>query len=268
MTSLLKFTQGATTDLAGRAVAGTMTGGVVNVTNGDNTGVVSWKYELLYVPPGSSIPLVTQGPGVTSTFSFAQPDRPGSYRVRLTTLDASGNADVDIRCFCVPFSAFGIIMPPYQGNPPPLPATGAGAKPNEMNLGGSLVGYDGGMDDAAKLLYRAFYELDRVLTLVAPQTETTTTSGVLTFARSTRKRYTGGTTLNLTFSAGSAVDGAEEVMFIPAGSVTTLTISSDLDPTGSVVFEFDGTGAYEFAATYRSNGPHIISILRKVTDLP
>jgi hypothetical protein len=266
MASLIKYTQAAITDVAGNAVKGTMTDGIVTVSNGDNTGVASWKYELLYVPPGSAIPLTTQGPGLTPTFTFPQPDRPGSYRVRLTTTDASGNTDVDIRCFCVPFTAFGLIIPPFQGNPIPLPMTGAGSKPNEMNLGGQSLGYDGGTDDNYKMLYRALLELDRVLNLVAPQAAVNTASGVLTFAKSTRKNWTGGTTLNLTYSAGAAVDGAEEVMFIPAG-LLTLTISSDLDPTGTVVYEFDGTGAYEFSATFRSNGPHIVSVLRKVTDL-
>jgi len=103
---------------------------------------VSWKYELLYVPPGSAIALTVQGPNSTSTFTFAQPDVEGSYRLRLTVTDAGGASDVDIRNLVVPFPN-GTIAPPYQANPAPCPLVGAGAKPNEMNLGNQAFGWDG-----------------------------------------------------------------------------------------------------------------------------
>lgn len=152
----IKFTQGATTDTAGRAVKGSLTGGGVTVSNGDNTDVVQWKYELLYVPPGSSVVLATQGPGATTTFSFAQPDVPGSYRIRLTVYDGDNDEDVDIRNFCVPFQN-GLLIPPFQENPLPLPF---GQKPNEMNLGGQAFGWLGTDSTTNPLIYKALQQLD------------------------------------------------------------------------------------------------------------
>lgn len=144
MTSLLKFTQGSNTDSAGRAVVGTMTDGAVTCSNGDNTGVTSWKYELLYTPPGSAIATTVQGPNSTPTFAFAQPDAEGSYRVQLTTV-AAGVTDVDIRNFIVLKNGYAI--PPPQINPPPLPISGPGSKPDEMNYAGQVAGYAGGNGD-------------------------------------------------------------------------------------------------------------------------
>jgi len=151
--ALIQFAQGSNTDLPGRAVIGDMVSGTVTVSNGDNTGIVSWKYELLYVPPGSTIPLTVQGPSGVSTFTFPQPDTAGSYRVRMTTTDTAGGTDVDIRNLCVKLP-HGLIAPPYQGNPPPLPLTGAGAKPNEMNIGGQPNGWDGDANTTRPLLYQ------------------------------------------------------------------------------------------------------------------
>lgn len=151
--ALLKFTQGATTDIPGRAVSGAL-GAAVVASNGDDTGVVSWTYELLNTPPGSGIAPTTQGPGPTATFAFGSPDVPGSYRVRLTTEDGAGDTDVDIRNFCVPFPHNGLIAPPYQADPLPLPLTGSGAKPDEMNIAGQLFGWGGDDDATRKLLYQ------------------------------------------------------------------------------------------------------------------
>jgi hypothetical protein len=162
VTALIKFTQGSNTDTAGRAVKGDMTSGSVTVSNGSDVGVVSWKYELLYSPPGSSIATVVQGPNSTPTFTVAQPDVAGSYRVRLTVADANGNTDIDIRNFCVPFPN-GIIAPPFQGYPSSLPLTGAGSKPNEMNLGGQILGWDGDADVSRKLLYQTLKTVDGLI---------------------------------------------------------------------------------------------------------
>jgi hypothetical protein len=155
--ALIKFTQGANTDLAGRALQGDNSD-VVVVSNDDNTGVTHWKYELLYVPPGSAVPLVVQGPGATSTLTFGPPDISGSYRVRLTVTDSLSNTDIDIRNFCFAFPAFGFVAPPFQGDPKSLPLVGAGSKPNEMNLDGQPYGWDGTQDTS--LLYQALKQLD------------------------------------------------------------------------------------------------------------
>lgn len=161
-TALIQFTQGPNTDTAGRAVKGTLTDGALTVSNGDDTGVVAWTFELVYVPPGSAIPTTTQGPGAVSTFVMPQPDVPGSYRFRMTVDDGAGGVDVDIRNFCVPFPHRGLIAPPYQGLPATIPLTGAGSKPNEMNLNGQAFGWDGTDDTDFQLLYQAIQLVDEL----------------------------------------------------------------------------------------------------------
>jgi hypothetical protein len=161
-TALLKITQGATTDNAGRAVKGALGTNVV-FSNGDDTGVVSWKYELLDVPPASAIVPFTQGPGAVATFGMGVPDAVGSYRVRLTVLDAAGNADVDIRNFTVPTASRGWLIPPYQGFPAQLPLSGIGSKPDELNFGGQAKGWHGDNNAARKLLYQILVQIDSLL---------------------------------------------------------------------------------------------------------
>jgi len=157
--ALIRFIQGPNSGLAGEGVVGTLTDGACTVSNGDDTGVISWKYEMLYVPPGSAVPLTVQGPGPTTTFAFT-PDVAGTYRLRLTVAGTVvTDTETDIRCFAVPFP-LGLIAPPYQRNPDPLPLTGAGGKPDEMNLGGQPFGWDGDNNASRKLLYQALEKLD------------------------------------------------------------------------------------------------------------
>jgi len=139
---------------------GTLTDGTVTLSNGDNTDVVLWTYSLIYVPPGSAIPLSTSGATASPTWSFAQPDVPGCYRVRLVVQDGSGNTDTDIRNFIVPCT-YGTIIPPYQGIPTPLPLTGTGSKPDELNIGGQSFGWSG--DGSYSLLHANLARLDWLL---------------------------------------------------------------------------------------------------------
>jgi hypothetical protein len=160
-TALIKITQGAITDIAGRSVKGVIDGATTVVfSNGDDTGVVLWTYELLYTPPGSGIAPTVQGPSVTDTYTMATPDKPGCYRVRLTVEDAAGVEDVDIRNFGVDFPNVGFLVAPYQANPLPLPLVGVGAKPDEMNFGGQSFGWDGDENAARRLMYQAVWALD------------------------------------------------------------------------------------------------------------
>lgn len=160
--ALIKFDQGPNSDIAGRAVSGTTTDGVVTVSNGDDTGVVSWKFEVLYVPPGSALPLTVQGPTGVATFTFT-PDVAGSYRIRLTVFDAGSSSEEDIRNFCVPFTN-GVIAPPYQRNPSPIPLTGLGGKPDEMNIGGQAFGWDGEDAPGAFLMFQVLQLVDGLST--------------------------------------------------------------------------------------------------------
>ncbi len=159
MSALLKITQASHTDTAGRAVKGTLTDGTVVFSNGDNTNVSSWKYEVLNVPPGSAIPLTVQGPGGASTFTMAQPDVPGSYRIRLTVIHNDLSTDVDIRNLVVPFT-HGLMCPPYQGNPLPLSIV---LKPDEMNIGGQTNGWMGDADTSRPLMWQIIKALDNLL---------------------------------------------------------------------------------------------------------
>jgi hypothetical protein len=159
--ALIQITQAANVGADGHALVGDTAAAVV-FSNADDTDVVSWKYELLYRPPGSAVPLATQGPGLTSTFNMGTPTaaKPGCYRVRLTVTDAAGNEDVDMRCFAVPTANFSWIIPPDQREPPPLPLVGTGAKPDECNFGGQAFGWAGDDNVARKLLHAILVEID------------------------------------------------------------------------------------------------------------
>lgn len=162
VSALIRFVQGPNSGPAGQAVSGTLTDGACIVSNGNNSSVLTWHYEMLYVPPDSAVPLTSQGPGALSTFSFT-PDVAGTYRVRLTVAGPTpGMINTDIRCFCVPFPN-GTIAPPYQRNPAPLPLSGAGGKPDELNIDGQRHGWSGINSSSAKFMYRVLKELDETL---------------------------------------------------------------------------------------------------------
>jgi hypothetical protein len=159
--ALLQITQAANVGADGEALIGNTAAAVV-FSNADDTDVVLWKYELLYRPPGSAVPLATQGPNTTSTFNMGTPTaaKPGCYRVRLTVEDAAGNQDVDIRNFAVPTANRSWIIPPDQREPPPLPLLGTGAKPDELNFEGQAFGWAGDDDVGRKLLHAILVEID------------------------------------------------------------------------------------------------------------
>lgn len=149
---------------AGRAFAGTVAGGLVTVTNDNNTDVLSWAITLLDVPPDSALVpgvLATADSG-TPTASFT-PDVVGSFRVMLDVYEATGLTGIrnrDIRNFGIP-NARGIIVPPYQKLPDPLPVTGSGQpgeKPDEQNYGGQTRGWAG--DRASGQLEQYFQTYD------------------------------------------------------------------------------------------------------------
>lgn len=154
-TALIKLTQGASI-ANGEALSGT-TGTTVTVENVNNTDVQSWRIEMLYAPsaptpnptytptPGSPLLLAENAGTGTPTATFL-PDNfvYGCYRLRLTVYSGpsySGSFDVDIRNFGVPLPNQGLILPPYQRNPDPLPLQ---LKPDELNFSGGLFGWTGG----------------------------------------------------------------------------------------------------------------------------
>jgi hypothetical protein len=169
-TALIKFLQGAVIGADGQALSG-VTGSIVTVNNADNTDVHEWTIELLYAEPGSTLTTppgtpVVLGTAVTNTPSATfNPDKPGSYRIRLTVEDILGNPDVDIRNFVVPLPGRGIVLPPYQKLPDPLPLLGSGEpgeKPDELNIGGQLFGWAGDNDTTRILLHQILKTIDSI----------------------------------------------------------------------------------------------------------
>jgi len=153
-TALIKFTQGVST-ASGLALAGEA-GTLVTVENVDNTDVQSWRIEMLYVPtapvqstftpfpvPGNPT-LVAENSSTSIPSGVFTPDVPGCYRVRLIVYSGSnfsGSYDIDIRNFAVPLGQRGLILPPYQRLPDPLPLQ---SKPDELNFTAISFGWTGG----------------------------------------------------------------------------------------------------------------------------
>lgn len=157
--ALIVFDQGGPGP-AGEAFEGTLAGGAVTVTNDDDTDVAVFTLTMLDVPPGSAVPLGSMATGAPPATAAFTPDVAGSYRVQLEVEDSSGTTNTDIRCFGVR-NARGIIIPPYQRNPDPLPLLGtgvAGAKPDEQNYGGQARGWAG--DRASGQLEEFFQTYD------------------------------------------------------------------------------------------------------------
>lgn len=153
--ALLKFTQGATVGGDGRALVGVLTTSVA-LANVNNSGVQSWQIDLVYVDPTSSLTITTayafNDASSTPAANFT-PDVRRSYRWVLKVWDVPNRVgdptNVDIRVFSVR-ELNGVLIPPSQVWPPPLPDTRSGeltAKPNEMNFDGQLEGWHGtGLD--------------------------------------------------------------------------------------------------------------------------
>lgn len=150
--ALILFNQGGP-GTPGEAFEGTLAGGLVTVTNDDNTDVASWRLTMCDVPPGSAVPtgVMATGNNNTPTANFT-PDVAGSYRVMLEVFESvglAGTKNTDIRNFGIR-NARGIIIPPYQKLPDPLPLLGSsqpGEKPDEQNYGGQARGWAGDRTD-------------------------------------------------------------------------------------------------------------------------
>jgi hypothetical protein len=113
VSAAIKFTQGFTTDAPGRSVIGVLAA-AVTLTNGDNTGVSNWLWEVIDAPPASALqPGVLTG-GAVPMVSFT-PDARGSYLFRLTVNDLAGNVAQDMHAFAV-LETTGRLMPAFLGN--------------------------------------------------------------------------------------------------------------------------------------------------------
>jgi hypothetical protein len=173
LNALLKFTQGTK---VGDGQALIVTAGTpVLVENSQGAlDLGSWKIELLYAPFGSveftlaAVVKASSSAATAPVWTFT-PDAgvPGTYRIRLTVYSGaafSGTTDVDIRNVIIRTFRRGLFIPPPQLNPLPLPTTGAGSKPNELNVDGQPFGWAGGTS-SPKILNDLFLELDDTLGL-------------------------------------------------------------------------------------------------------
>lgn len=167
--ALLKFSQGALIGSDGEALVGEV-GTSVTIENADNTDVASWQIDLVYTPPGSSIPVATPyalNDNDSTPTALLLPDVSGCYRIVLTvyeSINRTGPSDVDIRVFGIPEAKHGFILPPFQDFPKPLPLLGSGEpgeKPNELNFGGQSLGWHGEASTNSKLIHQILRELSQ-----------------------------------------------------------------------------------------------------------
>lgn len=170
MTSLMKFEQGAT--IGGPGLALIVAEGVpVDVLNVDNTGVGSFLTEIIGSPPDSltypldpsvDVPIVVNsGNGSPSGQVTPEVGIYGCLRLRLTTWPLSGQSgvpDVDIRNICVVTPNLKLVLPPYQKFPDPIPLSGTGSKPDEMNFEAQGFGWAGINYDAGTHPFRLVNE--------------------------------------------------------------------------------------------------------------
>lgn len=107
----IAFKQGATTTAPGVAMIGT-TGTSVIVSNGDDTNVENWEYEVVDVPPTSTVATGVQSDGGVPSYTFT-PDIAGGYLLHIVVTDADGNTAEDYRVFQV-YETSGRIIPPFK----------------------------------------------------------------------------------------------------------------------------------------------------------
>lgn len=89
----------------------------------------------------------------------------------------------------------------------------------------------------------------------------------VTFATPFRRTWNGGLTPAFTYSGAGATDGCRVTYFFPVGSITSFTLSTDLDPTGTLAGTYDNTKAALLVMTYFASGPCVATQLFKVSDL-
>jgi len=156
---------------AGEALEGTIVGGQVDVTNDDDTDVLSWSITLVDAPPASGLASGTVLASASSGTPAANftPDVAGSYRILLDVWDAAGetgNRSRDIRNFGIR-NGRNIIVPPYQQIPPPVPLTGLSAKPDEQNYGGQTRGWAGDGSSGQLQEFMTTYDDQQFVTVTA-----------------------------------------------------------------------------------------------------
>lgn len=148
-------------------------------------------------------------------------------------------------------------------------ATRLGAR--AVSFGANVVTLPTSVPNANDLVYAVSATALGIITpgsIMPRMTASNSSTTALTFSANQRLTWNGSATPTFTFSSGAAVDGATITIFFAALSLSSITLSSDLDPTGTVVYAFDSTSAaYRLTMQYLADGPSIVCSLRKVTDL-
>ena len=232
--ALLRFRQGANIGAGGHALVVAISGTTVTIENTSNIDVASYRIELLHAPPDSTIYPITPGVSApvelavgngvpTATLDVSEAGIYGCYRIRLTVwplLNQGGVPDVDIRNVAVATPGFGIILPPYQKFPDPLPLEGAGSKLDELNFAGQARGWAGPAYHAVTYPWRLLHSALKALIPAAPVSvgSANAEGSAATIARSDHV-HAHGNQAGGTLHAGGTETTAG---FITAAQVTTL----------------------------------------------
>lgn len=125
---MIQFVQpgGGGTGTPGQALIGNLSL-PVTVQNNNNSQVATLTFEVVSVPPGSTVPTGIVQDGSVTTYLFT-PDVRGGYEIHLTTKDVDGNFAEDYRVFQVAETT-GRIIPPFK------------ADANSFNFGGQTLGW-------------------------------------------------------------------------------------------------------------------------------
>lgn len=174
ISALLRFTQGT---LVGSGIAlSCLEGLTVQISNADNTGVGSWRLELLYEPPASHLGAVPGTPhliaesgsgGVPTGSLLPTYGAFGCYRVHLTVWDGTGftgNYAEDIRAIGIA-TPEGDLIPPPQLDPKPLKPP----HPDELNFEGQPYGWAGAPLRSGSLVNNTLEKIARKVGVPAGQ---------------------------------------------------------------------------------------------------
>ncbi len=105
------FSQDLITTPPGVALLGVITD-PVTISNGNDSNVGQWTFEVIGAPPTSSLTIGIVQVGTIPTFTFI-PDVPGGYLFRLTVQGSNGEIAQDLRVFQTPETS-GRIIPPFK----------------------------------------------------------------------------------------------------------------------------------------------------------
>lgn len=117
VSAAIKYVQGATVGTAGVALFGVLGTSVV-ASNGNDANVLTWRWTMLDVPPGSAVPVGVISDGSTTNAPFS-PDVRGGYHMEVLVRGNDGSTAVDRRVFQIK-ELSGRWIPPFKAESPAL----------------------------------------------------------------------------------------------------------------------------------------------------